>query len=311
MTIVHGQFDLTLTTPVSMSFEIVQEELEQITFDIDTSRVMIRPLKIKEGTDYNGDVEPPRLIDVRVWIIKEAILVTDTEGQQKLSGDEEVSFEKILIEAVRRFVTLVKLRTDQWSLDTRYPVYSYKYAYFLGDDTLDTSFPLSKGSRKMPEYFKGRLTFETYEELTIDAWRGIVQAIGVPTPLPIHEEFLYDARIFRDSGQYHISILFAAVAVEVILEEVSEKLLKAKGTLTDSQCDAILSGRRVPSLVKLVKELEPSIQLDRKNLEWLLQQRNKIAHGKTRISKGQDAGKAIGVATALRRQLSEILNPIS
>ncbi len=310
MTIVRGQFDLTLTTPISMSFEVVQGELEPIKFEIDNSRVMIQPPKITEGTDYNGDVEPPRLIDVRVWIIKE-VLDTSPESLKKLSGDEEVSFEKILIEAVRRFVTLVKLRTDQWSLDTRYPVYSYKYAYFLGDDTLDTSFPLSKGSRKMPEYFKGRLTFETYEELTIDAWRGIVQAIGVPTPLPIHEEFLYDARIFRDSGQYHISILFAAVAVEVILEEVSEKLLKAKGTLTDSQCDAILSGRRVPSLVKLVKELEPSIQLDRKNLEWLLQQRNKIAHGKTRISKGQDAGKAIGVATALRRQLSEILNLIS
>ncbi len=310
MTIVRGQFDLTLTTPISMSFEVVQGELEPIKFEIDNSRVMIQPPKITEGTDYNGDVEPPRLIDVRVWIIKE-VLDTSPESLKKLSGDEEVSFEKILIEAVRRFVTLVKLRTDQWSLDTRYPVYSYKYAYFLGDDTLDTSFPLSKGSRKMPEYFKGRLTFETYEELTIDAWRGIVQAIEVPTPLPIHEEFLYDARIFRDSGQYHISILFAAVAVEVILEEVSEKLLKAKGTLTDSQCDAILSDRRVPSLVKLVKELEPSIQLDRKNLEWLLQRRNKIAHGKTRISKGQDAGKAIGVATALRRQLSEILNLIS
>ena len=309
MTEVCGQFNVTLTTPIAVSPDTRQEALNPCKLDIEDSEVALGTLKISPMIDYgDGAFGGSELTDIRVWISREVELSAVSQTAQQIPREEQTKFEQILIAVTRRFVTAVKQSIGQWDLDTRHPVYSYTYKYLLADTSLDTSRPLSSGSRAMPEYAKGTITLETHKSLTTAVWRKVEQNVKAPVELPFYEELLYDARTFRDHMQYDTAILFAAVATEVVLKEACLKLLSNKRGLSSSLCDSRLRNMKVRSLVKLMKELEPSSQVNQKDIEWLFDQRNKIAHGKTRISTWQDAATAIKITKTLKRQLSGPLN---
>lgn len=305
---VRGQFDVTLTTSITVYPDVKLEELSTCEFSIDDNQVAVRALRFTDLVDYgDGSFDFPKLTDIRVWITRNLNLMADKQNLPLLSREDEDNFERVLIDATRRLMTALKQKIGQWNLDTRHPVYAYTYKYFVADRSLSTTWILPSGQRKMPEYSGGVISLETHGELTDTIWDEITQLVKSPVNLPAYDEFLHDARTFRSNMQYDTAILFSAVAAEVILEETCRKSLKAKGNLTDSQCDAILADRRIPSLGKLVKELQPNIDMDGKQLEWLFKQRNRIAHGVTRISTWQDAAKAIRTTVVLKSKFIDIL----
>ena len=312
MTKVRGQFEVTLTTAIAVDFDVSQQVLDELKFDIGDAQVAIQPPKITPPIDYgDGDYEPPVLTDIMVWIMRSVNLVTDSDGYQLLPREEEAAFEPILITATRRFVTLLRQSIGQWSLDTRHPIQSYVDKYMLGDSILRTTRPLSISHRKLPQYATGTITLATQKALTTSVWEEISDRIRVPVRMPIYEEFLYDARTFRAAMQYESAILFAAFSAELMLGNACKKLLTERGSLTSSQCEEILRGRNNPYLISLVEKLDSTRQINEKNLLWLFKQRNGIVHGKTSTSTGNDARKAIQTTQMLKSQLSGLLRPPS
>ena len=127
-----GQFDVVLTVPIAVYPGVKLENLDPLHFAIEDSEVTISPLNVEVADIGDGEVEG-WLKELRIWIAREAQLKEDHQVSQNLAALEERKFEDILIKATRRFVRAVKLRIEQWNLDTRHPIDSYVYKYFNAD----------------------------------------------------------------------------------------------------------------------------------------------------------------------------------
>ena len=125
--------------------------------------------------------------------------------------------------------------------------------------------------------------------------------------LPLYEEFLYEALTLERSMRYDESVLYAAIAVELTLEGGCKALLKGKGNLTNDQCDAIISDRRIPSLIELIRKLDPSLRIDAGKIQDITSLRNKIAHGESHRLTWQETTTAVRIARGLKRDLAGIL----
>jgi len=117
---------------------------------------------------------------------------------------------------------------------------------------------------------------------------------------------LYDAKTFRSHMLYETSVLYAAIASELMLREACARLLKTKGGLNDRQCDLIVK-MNIPQLFELMHELEPNLPLKYDDVRKLFELRNKIAHGKRKSATHQQANEAIGTAEQLKRHLVPLL----
>ena len=95
MTIIVGQFDVTLSVPLSVSPEFKQENVEPLELVIQESKISISPHDITYDS-YDDEYQGTSLNILRVFIRRPAILAADGT----LSGDEEEKFVRHLIEAV-------------------------------------------------------------------------------------------------------------------------------------------------------------------------------------------------------------------
>ena len=135
---VEGSFDVTLPVPITaLGLPILNRNVTACAFEIDNAKVELSPGRftgvwIDPETD---EQEPPSLGGIEVRITRAAGVTRDEQGNRRLETDEEREFERIIIEATRRFVTAVKRKTRQWSLNTRYPIHSYDCTF------LDTQLP--------------------------------------------------------------------------------------------------------------------------------------------------------------------------
>lgn len=306
---VVGHFEVTLPVAVSVAPELKTAALDPCEFTVDGSRASILPHEFTEAVHYEDidEWELPKLVGLRVWITRSSNLEEDDQGRKVLSRDEEQAFEGILIEAVKRFVSVVKHQIGQWDLDTRHPVHSYNYRYLHADSSVNTSWPLSEGSKRMPEYALGMISFETYGEVTAEVWKSVNENVVTPMHAPPYEELLHDATTFRGSMRYDTAALFAGMAIELMLEAACKALLQKKGRLDDKQCDAILADRRMPSLISLVRRLDSSLAIDSKGIQKTFTLRNRIAHGKVLDVTSSEMTNALRTAHSLRRDLRTVL----
>ncbi|GEM_PF-4014685 len=309
---VQGQFDVSLPVAIDAAPDLQQPSLALCHLEVEGSNVTILPLNLTEATVSDGDYEAPKLTDIRVWITRR-IEVNGTPEKALISPDEERTFEKVLLEATRRFVTLVKQKTNQWDLDTRHPVYAYNYEYSLSDIPLATQWPIQKGTKRMPEYAMGSITttaFDLCKELTADIWQQVASEASRPVSVSFYYELLSEAKVFCSHMRYDTAVLYAAFSAELMLEKVCWRLLWEKRGLSDKQCVAKASRLKIPDLLKLIHELDPSLPVNFESVRELFQLRNKIAHGKAPIVAWQKAKEAIRTAKQLRQSLSRYLEPL-
>lgn len=312
---IRGQFDVSLSVPVDVAPGVTTSSLEPCHFQIGEDMVTILPLNISRVISYpEGDYEPPKLTEIRVWIIRGVDLGEEQEENLTLSPDEERRFEKVLVEASKRFVTAIKHKTNQWDLDTRHPVHAYNYQYWLDDVQLGTAWPQEPGTKRLPEYAHGTIVFrrgDFQDELSQEKWQEVVTEISRPSSVALYDELLYDSKTFRSHMRYDASALYAAIASELILERACVSLLKIKNSLSEKHSEARTSRLKVPQLLELISELDPSLPVEWENVRKLFQLRNKIAHGEIFTVTPQEANEALGAAEQLKHDLAAILYTVN
>jgi len=310
---IQGRFDVSLSIPIDVAPDFPTSGLAPCHFQIEGDRVTILPLSITEATPYpDGDYDAPKLTEIRIWICREIDLGREQEESLTLSPDEERGFERVLVEASRRFVTIIKHKSNQWHLDTRHPVYAYNYAYSRADVRLGTVWPMEPDTKHLPEYAGGIIMFHTRDfqnELTRDMWQEVVAEVSHPASVSLHDELLHDAKTFRSHMRYDASALYAAIASELMLEKTCGSLLRTKSGLSEKQREAKVSRLKVPQLLELICKLDPSLPVKYDNVRTLFQLRNKIAHGETLTVTWQEANEALSTAEQLKYNLAGILYP--
>ena len=307
---IQGRFDVSLLVPVDVVPDLPASGLEPCHFQIEGDIVTIMPLNITKAVPYpGGDYEPSRLTEIRVWINREIDLRREQEESLVLPADEEHKFEEILVKATERFVTIIKNKTNQWDLDTTHPVHAYSFEYWLEDVQIRTAWPPKPGDKRLPEYAQKGVSIrpsDFQDELSQEMWQEVVAEVRRPVPPHPQDELLYDAKTFRSHMRYETSVLYAAIASELMLREACARLLKTKGGLSDRQCDLIVK-MNIPQLFELMHELEPNLPLKYDDVRKLFELRNKIAHGKRKSATHQQANEAISIAEQLKRHLVPLL----
>ncbi len=110
----------------------------------------------------------------------------------------------------------------------------------------------------------------------------------------LDDELLSDAKTFRSHMRYDASALYAAIASELMLEKTCGSLLRAKSGLSEKQNEAKVSKLKVPQLLKLICELDPSLPVKHEYVRKLFQLRNKITPGETLTVTWQEANERFG-----------------
>ena len=316
MTTVTGEFIAVVPGPIAVAPEVLNllnqlRSPDPLTLDISESEVLVH---MGEQTEpiYNeyGEVDQlPMIKSFRVWIKRDISLQSDSTGGETLSIEDEREFERILVEAVQRVVSAIKQRARQSFIDTRHPIHSYSYKYDMADQAVATVFPLRSGSHIMPQYSLGMISFGPFgEELDETMWRGMQTAVNCRVELPLYDELIHDAETLRWDMRYQLAALSAAIAVELMLSEICSTLLRRQGNLQNTQIQAILSDRRTTSLVRLIKALSPSIQIDDKEIQALFEERSRIAHGESRYTDSDRMADMINVSHKVRKVLTDLTN---
>ena len=311
MTKLTGEFTATVPSPIVTAPDILNlmdgHRSPSLTLRINKSEILVQ---IEEQTDaifdeYGDVIELPQIKSFKVWITRDVSLDSDSEGCEIVSTNDERRFEDMLVEAIGRVVSAIKKRTGQPSIDTRHPVHSYSYKYHRADETVNTMFPLQEGNHKIPEDAWGVIFFDNpCGELDENTWETIQTDIASPVEIPLYDEFLYDAVILKSGMQYQFAMLSAAIALELLLWEICSSLLEWKGNLQETQIQVLLSGRRPNDLVRLINELDPDIPISHKEVQSAFEERNKIAHGKSRDIDADRIADIIGISNKARNVLS-------
>ncbi len=305
---VTGEFEITLRTPIYVSFDFNVSKLADLHLEVDGNNISIRPLALKPHiADEEGDlIEPPSLESIRLWITKEIPEIERTTPFQ-LPSEERKCFEPIIIEATRRFVSAIATKTGNWELDYRQPVECYTSKYFLQDEKIPAEF-LQESTRLIPEESaEGLILWQAAEaigDLTEDIWNQVSVNVQEPVELNHYDEAIFDAMKFRKSLVYGTSVLYAAFAAETILKEICMVLLSRKG-LTVEQIDIFLDNAKIPSVIKLIETFTEVVlpTFGKYKLSKLFEIRNAIAHKKRASATGRESSSAIRVAFELKKLL--------
>ena len=314
MTRVTGEFSAIVPAPIATAPEILNSlnhhrPPDPLRLDINGSEVLVW---LGEQTDpifnEHGEVdELPRTNSFKVWITRDVSVQSDSTGREILSRDDEQKFEEILIEALKRVVSAIKRRTRQSSIDTRHPVHSYSDRYHRVDETVDTVFPHQTGWNRMPAYTHGMISFGPFsEELDETMWNAMRIEVNSPVELPLYDELVHDAVTLRFDMHYQLAALSAAIAIELMLGEICSTLLQREGNLRDTQIEAILFGRNTTSLVRLIRELDSSTQICNKEIQSVFEERNRIAHGKSRYTNHERMSGIINMSYKVRKILDDL-----
>lgn len=308
---VTGNFEITLRTPICISFDFDINKVVDLHLEVDGNNVLIRPLEPRPHVkDEKGNlIKPPALERICIWITKDIPGLVDTTPKQ-LPSEERKRFEPIIIEATRRLVKAIAAKTGDWELDYRQPVDCYTSKYFLQGEKLPAEF-LQESTRLIPkESAEGLIVWRTGEslgDLTEDIWKEVAADIQEPVKLNHYDEAIFAAMRFRRQLCYDTAVLYAAFAAETILKEISIVLLSRRN-LTTEQIDIFLDHAKTPSLIKLIETFSEVAlpKFGKQKLERLFETRNAIAHKKKASATGSEASSAIRVATELKKILHNL-----
>ncbi len=310
-----GEFTATVPAPIVAAPGLLNlmnsHRSPSLAMCIDKSEILVQ---IEEQTEpvfdeYGDVVVLPEIRSFKVWITREVSLELNSEEHEIVSTDDEGKFEEVLVEAIRRVVSAIKQRTGQPSIDTRHPVHSYGYKYHRADETVNTMLPLQEGMHRRPEYAWGVISFDNpCGELDENMWETIRADVASPVEIPIYDELLHDAVMLRSSMQYQLAALSAAIAIELMLWEICSRLLERQGNLQETQIHVLLQGRRPGDLIKIIRKLDPDISISSKEVQSVSEERNRIAHGKSRYTDADRMADILHISNKVRKVLSCLID---
>ena len=313
MTKVIGEFTASVPAPIVVDKGILNQigrhRSPSVNLQIDESDIVVQ---LEEQTetilDEHGNADVlPRISGLKVWITRNVPLSSDSEGRAILSLNDEREFEEVLVEAIRRVVSAIKLRTRQSSIDTRHPVHSYGYRYFSDDQPVGTLFPVREGFHRMPEYALGTISLDDpCQELDTGMWEGLRTEVASPVKIPLYDEFLHDAVTFRADMNYQMAALSAAISMELMLAEICTVLLVREDNLRDSQIQKKIRGLRPIAMVRTIKKLDPDIHISNTEVESVFRERNMIAHGARLCTSDETMADMIAASRRVRGVLGSL-----
>ena len=316
MTKVIGEFTATVPAPIvvapSILNEMNQRRVPSVHLSINESDVRVQLGEQTEPIlDESGYAEVlPKISGFKVWITRDVQLGSSLGDGAILSMEDEREYEQVLIEALERVVSSIKLRTGQSSIDTRHPVHSYGYKYHRDDEAVGTLFPVQEGFHRLPLYFLDAIAFDAHcLELDTGMWEAVEKEVTSAVEIPLFDQLLHDAATFRTDMNYQMAALSAAISVELQLVEICTTLLIREGNLRDSQARRIIEGRRPMDLVKILKALDPDSPISYKEIQSTFENRNRIAHGKSRHTSRETMANMIATARRIRGVLSSLEGP--
>lgn len=273
------------------------------------TRVLVSPAGLTEpALPEHGEL--PMIESFYVCITREVAVQSDSTGKEILSRDDEEKSEEILIEAVKRVVSAIKKRTEQASIDTRRPVGGYRCSYDRKDGTeLKAEFPTEPESYRMPRYALASLPgvftrIRPQKELDKAMWADLQGEVHSPVALPLHEELIHDAEVLQKAMRCEQATLCAAIAVELMLNRICSILLRRKG-LQGEQVEKKLARKNLKSLPRTIKKLDPGTQVCVEKIDFVREERNNIAHGKSPDTPSDRMVEIIKTADEVRRILDD------
>ena len=307
---VEGSFDVTLPVPITaLGLPILNRNVTACEFEIDNAKV---ELSLGRFTDVWVDPETdepylPSLGSIEVRITRAAGVTRDEQGNRRLKTDEEREFERIIIEATRRFVTAVKQKNLQWSLNTRDPIHSYDCTYRDIQLPPGMQFLLPRVTGLLPRDWLESKTYDTAREFSETEWAQVAIDVQHPVGFPFHQELVFDAESFRAQMRWDSTILSAGMAVELMLRLSYSALLKGSGNLTDGEYEKQAEKIPIRKLVDTIAELVATFASGKSEVHRLLNLRNDAAHGRGMGLSSDDAAFAIMIAGDVQSRLSPIL----
>ena len=318
---VTGEFSVTLATPIIAVQEVVEmlcshNRPDAIELNVNASDVMASlgettPL---EEDDYGNPVELPRIASLSVWITRDVRTRYDANGREILLTDEEELYEEILVESSRRITSAIKDEIGQSGINTRHPIRSYSSRYHREDRQIGTAFAWPRRSFRIPKYAYGSFFFTDSVSdnlgkpgaLDLGIWNSVQSKVHIPFKLPAYDELIHDAAVYRSEARYQLAALSSSIAVELMLKEICRKLIRRQGNLHDEQIDAILSDRRVPSLVYLIRSLSSNLNFTGKEIQRVTRIRNQIAHGEARDIDEEKLWEVLDITYKVRNILENL-----
>jgi hypothetical protein len=299
------QFDVSVRSPIAVEGGISLSALKALPLNLKNKTITIQPLNIEP---VQGVEEPDYgyLTDLRIWI---ADPETNIPTGTIISREVEMELEELLVEAVRRFTNLAMSKTNQWNLDSLHPIRSYTVAYLRGDNPPQRHFPEPKGMRRIPKD-SSTSTFNVNDfsgEITIAIWDEVAQTLQNYKPLSLYKELLLDAKAFRFALRHDAALLFAAFAMELLLESILEQNWKQKGLGSDEWKAIVVAIKehKAKNLQSLAQVFLPHAPVNWKGIEKTFQRRNGLAHGKNKPTM-EDAKQAIFLAESLEGVLEAV-----
>ena len=313
MTKVIGEFTASVPAPIVVGPIMLnlmnQRRSPSVNLRIGESDVLVHLDEQTEAIwDEQGYADAlPRIRSFKVWITRVVSLSSDSEGRVILSMEDEREFEEVLVEALKRVVSAIKVRTGQSSIDTRHPVHSYGYRYFSDDQPVATRFPIGEGFHRMPAYARGTIAFASlFQELDTGMWESLQTEVASPVEIPLYDELLHDAVTYRTDMNYQMAALSATMSMELLLAKICATLLAREGNLRASQIQELLNGRRPRDLVASIIAVDPDTPISHKEIQTVTGERNRIAHGKSRYTSAETMGDMIATARMVRGVLRRL-----
>lgn len=313
MTKVIGEFTATVPGPIVVAPVMLnlmnQHRSPSVKLHIRGADVLVQPEEQTEAIwDEQGFADSlPRISAFKVWITRDVSLNSDLDGRIILSQEDEREFEDVLVEALQRIMSAIKSKTGQSSIDTRHPVHSYGYSYSSDDQPVATQFPVGEGFHRMPAYARGTIAFPSLSrELDAEMWESLQTEVASPVEIPLYDELLHDAVSYKADMNYQMAALSAATSMELLLAKICAALLARDGNLQDSQIQELLKGRRPMDLVGIIIAVDPDTPISHKAIQTVTEERNRIAHGKSRYKSAETMTAMIATARMVRGVLSSL-----
>ena len=265
---IHAQYIAHLTTPFAIDPSL-EEMQDSIRFTVGSHAVELK-LGLDDHEPYSpygdGKFEPGRIKS----------LLVDISGQGIASSGEYPeflqSYEQILIEAARLFITWVRVQSDQWDLKDYFPVHSYNVEFYDGNAR-----PILKLNDREINRTRYMLRIENaVGMLSEDHWNTMASRISQDSPQLLRLGYLLtEAKSLVNAGFPDVALVLAVSA----LEELCKKWIPV-----GRQMHKTTNGKkRAKSIQELAAELlkgRASPPVDHAAMSNLIQKRNALVHGR-------------------------------
>ena len=238
--------------------------------------------------------------EVTIWSANQIDIDVQIEVEAPSSFRElNKKFAPIAEKYLRLFLRYCRSETEQYQIDLRESHYPTHAVYI-------------DQNGKQDRYGIMLTTMEIGEEPCLNnrAWQSMSKDILGQTRIPFWTEALLDAKLYRLSGDYRMSVLSSAMGIEHVIHAYLRKKLVSLENISQKQIDKFLAEVSNRLLVTVGFGIFSSIDSNiLENCSEILDLRNNILHNQKRTIHLDEATKSINnlEALILAKDVNDIL----